>query len=226
MWTDAGDVVQERLAPVGDGFHKVMIDDLVPGTTYRYAVLGPDAADRSLIGQFRTPPEDDVATTVRVAFMACIGQGTVLPDYVRTPSMENPTIEPFQWELLTHAADHDLDALVHLGDQAYLDNVWKEEGGTLEAYLDGWGAYHGGGYRSIYPLAGLYASRDDHESVDNGQVDPWDTTSEEDQKLANAHEAWFKVMPIDATEVGPVWRRFRWGATLELVLLDLSLIHI
>ncbi len=220
VWTDEGVVVDQPMAPSGDGFHKVMVDDLVPGTTYAYTVFGPDFADRGLIGQFRTPPEDDVLVPVRIALMACIGQGTVLPDYVRTPSMENPTVEPFQWEIYTHASDHDLDALVHLGDQGYMDNVWKEENGTLEAYLEGWGAYHGGGYRDLYPLAGLYVSRDDHEAVDNGQFDPWDTTPEEDQKLDQALQAWVKVMPIDATEVLPIWRSFRWGATLELVLLD------
>ena len=32
MWTEDGVVVDEDVAPSGDGFHKVMIDELVPGT--------------------------------------------------------------------------------------------------------------------------------------------------------------------------------------------------
>jgi alkaline phosphatase D len=126
----------------------------------------------------------------------------------------------FSWEVFTHAADHDLDALVHLGDQAYLDFVWSYEEGALEAYLHAWGFYHGGGYRDVYPLAGLYATWDDHESTDNADFDPWDTTPEDDAKLANAKAAWFAVNPIDAAGPGPVWRSFRWGATVELIVLD------
>ncbi len=221
VWTDEGVVVDQAIDPSGDGFHKVMIDDLQPGTTFQYAVFGPDFADRGLIGQFRTPPEEDVAVPVTIALMACVGQGTVLPDFVRTPSMEGGgQEEPFQWELYTHAHEHDLDFLVHLGDQGYMDNVWKFEEGTTEAYLEAWGAYHAGGYRDLYPLAGLYVTRDDHEVVDNSELDPWDMTAEQAQKLDQGLQAWVKVTPIDMTEVKPIWRSFRWGATLELVLLD------
>jgi phosphodiesterase/alkaline phosphatase D-like protein len=146
----------------------------------------------------------------------------VIPDFFMPAGSSLPTLAPFQWELFTHAAAHDLDALVHLGDQAYLDFVWAREGGTLEAYLNAWGYYHGGGYRDIYPLAGLYATWDDHESADNGQFDPWEMTAEEEVKLANAKTAWYKVIPIDALtpDEAPVWRGFRWGQTLELLLLD------
>lgn len=223
VWTDDTLVVDEAVPASGDGFHKVFLRDLDPGTTYRYGVFAgaaPDFTDRSLIGQVRTAPADDQAPVVRIALMSCIGQGTILPDYYRPAAWPVPTEEPFQWELFTHASDHDLDALVHLGDQAYLDDVWGLEGGTEAAYLNAWGYYHGGGYRDIYPLAGLYATRDDHESTDNGDFDPWDMTPEDEAKLANAHAAWFKVVPIDAQAVGPIWRSFRWGATLELVVLD------
>lgn len=223
VWTDDEVVVDQAVPASGDGFHKVAVDDLAPGTTYRYAVFtgeAPTFEDRSLIGRVRTAPADDALVPVRIALLACVGQGTVLPDFYQPEGMPVPTTEPFQWEVYTHAAEHDLDALVHLGDQAYLDFVWSEAGGTREAYLHAWGFYHGGGYRDLYPLAGLYATWDDHESTDNGNFDPWTLTAEEEQKLANAQSAWFATVPIDATEVGPVWRGFRWGATLELLLLD------
>lgn len=225
IWTPDEVVVDQPIDPSGDGFHKVMIDDLTPGTTYEYAVFGGDSPrfeDRGLIAQFRTAPADDVLQTVRIALLCCIGQGTILPDYYMPPESELPTTEPFQWELFTHAADHDLDFLVHLGDQAYLDFVWDLQGGTTEAYLEAWGYYHGGGYRDVYPLAGLYATWDDHEATDNGNFDPWTATAEEQAKLENAQAAWYKVVPIDAMTPadGPVWRGFRWGATLELLLLD------
>ncbi len=225
MWAEDEVVVDQAVDPSGDGFHKVMIDDLTPGTTYQYAVFGGDAPkfeDRSLIGQVRTAPSEDALVPVRIALLACVGQGTILPDFYMPSTASAPTAEPFQWEIFTHAAAHDLDALVHLGDQAYLDFVWSMEDGTVEAYLNAWGYYHGGGYRDLFPLAGLYATWDDHEATDNGTFDPWNTAPEEDAKLANAMTAWFKTVPIDAMTPADatVWRGFRWGATLELLLLD------
>ena len=83
-WTDAGVVVDWAIEPSGDGFHKVMVDQLIPGVTYRYAVFDGDAPDfsgRSLIGQVRMPPPDDVAVPIRVGLMSCIGRGTIVPDY-------------------------------------------------------------------------------------------------------------------------------------------------
>jgi phosphodiesterase/alkaline phosphatase D-like protein len=224
VWTGDDIAVDEAIAASGDGFHKVRVDELVPGTTYRYAVFSGDAPrfdGRSLIGQFRTAPADDAVVPVKIALLCCVGQGTVLPDFF-IPDGELATKAPFQWEVFTHAGAFDLDALVHLGDQAYLDFVWSMAGGTLDAYLHAWGFYHGGGYRDIYPLAGLSATWDDHESTDNADFDPWDVTPEDAAKLANAKAAWYKVVPIDALtpDERPVWRGFRWGQTLELLLLD------
>ncbi len=225
VWEGETLVVDQPVAPNGDGFHKLIVDDLTPSTTYRYVVLGGEDEpfeNRSLYGQVRTAHAPGSLEPVRLALMCCIGRGTILPDYYFPPTTFQPTVEPFQWELLTHAANHELDALVHLGDQAYLDFVWTDEGGTQEAYLSAWGWYHGGGYRDVYPLAGLYATWDDHESADNGLFDPWAMTPDETERLANAQAVWYRVMPIAAETPaeGPVWRGFRWGDTLELLLLD------
>ncbi len=223
VWTPDEVVLDEAVKPSGDGFHKVMVDDLSPGTTYQYAVFYGDKEpfeERGLIGTFKTAPREDALDVVRVALISCIGQGSILPDFFMPEGTDQPTLEPFHWEIFEQAADFDLDALIHLGDQAYLDFVWSEQGGEVDAYLHAWGYYHGGGYRDLYPLAGLYATWDDHEATDNARFDPWDMTAEEQVKLANAQEAWFKVVPIDATKPGPVWRGFRWGATVEFLLLD------
>ena len=223
VWTADEVVLDEVVEPNGDGFHKFILADLTPATTYRYAAFtgkAPNFEERGLIGTFTTAPKDDATPVVRLAMVSCIGQGTILPDYYMPEGTDNPTAEPFHWPLFEQARDFELDGLVHLGDQAYLDFVWSHQEGTLEAYLNAWGYYHGGGYRELYPLAPLYASWDDHESTDNSKFDPWDMTPEDQIKLANAQEAWFKVIPIDATEPGPIWRNFRWGKTVELLLLD------
>jgi alkaline phosphatase D len=225
VWTGDVIVVDEAFEANGDGFHKAMIDDLDPDTAYEYAIFGgksPDFEDRSLLCTFRTAPQDDTATTVRFALLCCVGQGTVLPDYFLPDTMTIPTPEPFQWEIFKQAADRDVDFFIHLGDQGYLDFVWSEQQGTVDAYLHAWGFYHGGGYRDVYPLAGVYMTWDDHEAADNAKFDPWDMSSDDRTKVANAHEAWYRAMPIDAYDPADqtVWRSFRWGRTLELVLLD------
>ena len=226
LWTDLETVVvDQEIQPSGDGFHKVMVDDLLPGTAYQYALFfgkAPNFEDRSLICAVKTAHADDSVLPVRLALVSCIGQGSVLPDFYFPESTGNETKDPFMWEIFTHAADKELDAIVHLGDQGYLDFVWSAEEVTTESYLHAWGFYHGGGYRDLYPLAGLYTTWDDHEATDNKQFDPWDLTEEESAKLKHAKDAWYKVMPIDAhtPEEKPVWRNFRWGKTLELILLD------
>ncbi|MCO4747251.1 MAG: alkaline phosphatase D family protein [Proteobacteria bacterium] len=225
IWTEDEVVVDQLFESNGDGFHKAMIDDLTEGSTYKYAVFGgsgPRFEDRGLIGQFKTAPADDALEPVRIALLSCIGQGTFLPDFYMPEGTDTPTTEPFQWEVLTHADGMDIDAFIHLGDMAYLDFVWSQQEGALDAYLHAWGYYHGGGYRPLFPLAALYATWDDHESTDNRHFDPWDMTEEDQAKLANAKTAWYKVVPIDAMtpEDGPVWRDFSWGQTLDLIILD------
>ncbi len=225
VWAGQTVVADQPLEPNGDGFHKVILAALFPGESYRYAVFSGEAPafeSRGLIGEFRTAPADDERPVVRFALAGCVGQGTVLPDYYMPPGSPLPTTEPFQWEVFKQAADHDLDAIVHLGDQGYLDFVWSDEDGTVDAYLNAWGWYHGGGYRDLYPLAPLYTTWDDHEATDNGTFDPWDMTPDEATKLDNAQSAWYKIMPIDAMTPadGPVWRGFQWGQTVELLLLD------
>jgi alkaline phosphatase D len=225
VWTDLESVVDQYVESSGDGFHKVMIDNLEPGTTYKYALFfgeAPDFEDRSLICTVKTAPSEDSLVPVRIALLSCVGQGTIIPDFYFPESTSAPTEKPFTWEVFTHAADQEIDVFVHLGDQGYLDLVWSEEAGATDAYLNAWGFYHGGGYRDVYPLAGVYATWDDHEVTDNRHFDPWAVSDEDLIKVNNAKTAWYKVIPIDAQtpEERPVWRNFRWGKTLELILLD------
>ena len=59
-----------------------MIDELMPGTTYHYTLFRtpPNFTARSLIGTGTAWSEDGL-DPVRIAIMACIGQGSVLPDF-------------------------------------------------------------------------------------------------------------------------------------------------
>ena len=61
--------------------------------------------------------------------MACIGQGSVLPDFYFPESTGNETKVPFEWDLFKNTTEQQIDALIHLGDQAYLDFVWSARTG-------------------------------------------------------------------------------------------------
>ncbi|MCB9665781.1 MAG: alkaline phosphatase family protein [Alphaproteobacteria bacterium] len=211
-------VVDREVTPDAEGFVKERVTGLQPDTVYAYAWLAgtaPDFSARSLVGRVRTLPAPGSAVPVTVVFGACVGQGTIVPDFV-----DPGQTEPFTWALYDAAAALDWDVFVHLGDQGYFDRIWHD-GGAYEAYLEAWGAYHGGSYRSVFPKAGLLATWDDHEVTDNSAVDPWTTEPSELERMANGKRAWFTVVPIDADDpTSAVWRSFRWGDTVELVLLD------
>ena len=208
-------VADVEVAPDENGFAKVWVEDLSPGTWYTYAVFDGDAdagfTGRSLICQVRTALADDALEPLTVTISACNG-GYYDPT--------NPPSSPFTWASMSVLANQYFDVFLHLGDQAYMDSVFSN-GGAYTTYLEAWGAFHGGGYREVYPKAGVYATWDDHEVTDNGSVNPWSRASEDISRIENAIEAYYTVMPIDATtSMDPLWRSFRWGATAEFIVLD------
>ena len=215
LWRDSeveGNVVlvrEEEVTPDAQGFAKVPIDGLLPGTWYSYAYFGADFESRSLIGRMRTALSASSSDPVTVALAACNG------GYYQPGSGDT-----FDWPSMTTQSQQDYDLMIHLGDQGYMDDVF-DDGGTYEMYLEAWGAYHGGGYREVYPLAGLYGTWDDHEVTDNGAVDPWSRSASDIERIENAIEAYYRVMPIDAVDSNDtLWRSFRWGQSVEFIMLD------
>lgn len=213
-------VSDQQLTPDPRGFMKARVEGLTAGEWYEYALFTGDEAGgfsaRSLVGRVRTALPDGSLEPVRIAIAACVGRG-VIPEYV-----DPNNLYPFEvWDTMAQAAQAEYDVFVHLGDQGYLDRVY-DAGGSLEQYLAAWGALHGGGYREVYPKTGLYSTWDDHEVTNNGSVNPWTTDPDERARIENAQRAYFTVMPIDATEPGVdhLWRSFRWGDTVELIVLD------
>ena len=225
VWQPTGDdgmvdlLFDEDVTPDADGFVKERIAGLSPGQWYQYAYFNEvegQFVTRSLIGNVHLPPEAGTATPVTIAFGSCVGRGTLIPDFV------NPNdVQPFFWDITDMAEALDYDVFVHLGDQGYMDQVYSA-GGTYESYLEAWGAYHGGGFRQIYPKTGMLCTWDDHEVTDNGTVDPWTTDPSERERIDNAMAAYYRVMPIVAEDhtTEPLWRSMQWGDTVELVVLD------
>lgn len=212
---------EQAIAPDANGFFKATVAGLQGGEWYEYGLFIGDAeagvfTARSLLCRVRTALAEGALEPVRVAIGACIGRG-ILPEYV---DPDDP--QPFEpWETMELTADYDYDLFIHLGDQGYMDSVY-DAGGSLEQYLAAWGAYHAGGYRDVYPQTGLYCTWDDHEVTNNGTVDPWTEDPVALERIANARKAYYTVMPLDAEEPGvdPLWRSFRWGDTVEFIVLD------
>ena len=220
---NAGEVFsidEQVLTPDANGFVKARVEGLRGGEWYEYAWFTGDAETgfetRSLLCRVRTALAEGTLEPVRIAIGACIGRG-ILPEYV-----DPEDIQPVEvWDTMVQAAEQDYDLFIHLGDQGYMDQVW-DAGGSYEQYLAAWGAYHGGGYRTVYPRSGLLFTWDDHEVTNNGTVDPWTSDAEELARIEAAHRAYYTVMPIEGEgpSEAPLWRSFRWGDTVEFIVLD------
>lgn len=194
-------VLEVEVVPTADGYAKLPIDGLCPGTWYRYAYFVGEPGSltaRSLVAELRTAPADDVLEPLTVAISACAGSSLA-------------------WPALDRTAEEDYDLFIHLGDMAYNDGAY-----SLEEYRQSWRSYLAvAGYRSCFRRAGLYATWDDHEIDDNSNFDRETMDPEQLLKRQNAMDAYFEVMPIDAE--GPdyrLWRSFRWGRTAEIIVLD------
>ncbi|MBC8071033.1 MAG: alkaline phosphatase D family protein [Deltaproteobacteria bacterium] len=190
--------------PTDDGFVKVTIDGLCPGTWYRYALFaGPQdgPVGRSWIGECRTALADDVLEPLVLAVAACNGDAN----------------GSFGWPALDAMSDEYYDMFLHLGDQAYNDGAF-----TRDQYRTSWRQYlQAEGYKRAYSRAGMYATWDDHEVEDNGNFDRETMDPMQLEKRQNALDAYFEVLPIEAE--GPnyrLWRSFRWGLTAEIIVLD------
>lgn len=212
---------EQAVTPDENGFFKQPVEALTGGEWYAYGLFAgdPDAgfSTRSLLGRVRTALPEGSLEPVRIAIAACIGRSGILPEYVE-PDETQPAAP---WESMLRAAEQEYDVFIHLGDQGYLDRIY-DAGGSYAQYLTAWGVLHGGGYRDVYPRSGLYFTWDDHEVTNNGSVDPWTTDRTELERIANARQAYYTVMPIDADDPAaqPLWRSFRWGDTVEFIVLD------
>ncbi len=207
IWRNGGaagevDLIHEStVVPTADGYMKVSIDGLCPGTWYYYSVFdGPPGAftARSIIGEVRTAIAEDALEPLTLALASCNGSS-------------------LNWPSMSVTADEYYDMFIHLGDMAYNDGAT-----TLAEFRASWRKYLGAdGYKLALARAGLYATWDDHEIDDNSNFDRETMDPQQLAKRANALDAYFETLPIDAQ--GPnyrLWRSFRWGLTAEIIVLD------
>jgi len=194
-------VAEVEVTPSETGYAKVMVDGLCPGNWYSYAWLIGQPGDftaRSAIGQVRTAIATDALEPLTIAMAACNGSS-------------------LEWPAVQAMTDTQYDMMIHLGDMAYNDGNT-----SLDEYRASWRQYMGApDMRASYAQSGLYATWDDHEIDDNSNFDRETMDPGQLLKRQNALDAYFELLPIDAT--GPdytLWRSFRWGLTAEIFVLD------
>lgn len=195
---------QDTVVPDADGFVKVMVEGLCPGTWYRYACfVETDGAftARTAIAEVRTAIADDVLEPLVVAMSACNGDAD----------------GAYSWPALDVMADEYFDVFLHLGDMAYNDGLFSRE-----EYRENWRRYLGSaGFKRILAGAGMYGTWDDHEIDDNSGFDPRSMTPEDLERRTNALSSYFEALPIDGGAPDfRLWRSFRWGLTAEIIVLD------
>jgi len=192
--------LRERATPSATGFVHLEVSGLASDTRYRYAFLaigaGGALTGRSRIGRFGTTPGERSLRVVTFGGTSCVNQG----------------YRPYR--TLSRAAEAGLDFFVMSGDGAYMDGAK-----SLADYRALWReAFDTDGYRGLLGATGIYNTWDDHEVYDN-----WDPERVAPDVLAWAQASYLDhaALRLDPSASGwKLWRRQRWGRTLELFVLD------
>ncbi len=176
---------------------QVELVDLVPDTTYAVAFYAEDGSDRrSSPSRFRTALYPGYQRVVRFGATSCLGG-------------DRP------WPSLTRAAEQKLDFFVLLGDTIYADPSW---GDAFDHEADWEEALVQQGMRDLTQSTSLVATWDDHEVRNDWRGDDDDMPAFKDVAL----DAFRRAIPMGEGPgtVSQIWRRLKWGDTLELFVLD------
>lgn len=204
---EAGKVMKVReldVTPV-DGFMKVSVDGLAPGTWYSYSFLSRGETGftgRSMIGKFKTAIHQECMEVITIT-------GT------------HGTNIKHEYTALEVSAQFNADFFVQLGDYSYNDGCsstgdfrakWRKTLSETD-------------YTKLLPYIGQYLVWDDHEVEDNADYEP--DLKKDLVKVHRGLDVWFETNPVEQrADVENNWgnpsyyRSFKWGKTLELFMLD------
>jgi alkaline phosphatase D len=179
---------------------KVRAKGLAPDRWYYYRFLVQGVASR--IGRLRTAPRPDATPDlVRYGFASCQQRGIRGVDGRESLYVTHRAI----------AEDH-LDFLIHLGDYVYVSDTGTQ---TVEDYREVYRRFHSNpllqDLQASVPLVAVWDDGEFYNGVD--RTGP-------PQRLANARQAWFEMMPVARNSVDRIHRRFRWGRLADFLLLD------
>ncbi|HLM74978.1 MAG TPA: alkaline phosphatase D family protein [Polyangiaceae bacterium] len=218
-------IAKDQVVEVKDGFVHFEARGLTPGARYEYVFLEKSAGGkeaRSPVGHFRAPIRPNARKPVVFGGTSC-----TFPLDERL-KMANRNLQ--------HAASkrRKLSFFVHLGDQLYCDAPKEKPAATLPAFRAKYRhAFSRPGIHAMHKAFGMYTTWDDHE-VFNGWQGDLDTEGKHDvndviKKKSNiqqiidwGEQSFYQHQPIRKPnrEQRKLWRRFRWGETLELFILD------
>lgn len=197
----AGKVIQYyagAATPSADGFVHADVSPLPAHRELFYVFLeksGETILGRSPVGRFVTAPLPGQKPVVEFGGTSCLKNSKA----------------PF--ETLPQAAKLNLDFFILGGDNSYNDSAT-----TLSQYRTLWqNQLAEPSYRSLLVNTSHYATWDDHE-VDND----YNPETINKQRLADAKQSFFEYLAVrpNAANPGRLWRKYAWGDTLEVFVLD------
>lgn len=195
LWEGDVETTRADATPSEHGYVLVDVRSLRPGTSYAYAFVDQQGA-WSRRGHFRTAPADDALEPLSLGALSCANRH-------------------YSFATLERAAEQpDLDLVLMLGDNAYVDSE-----STLEGYRDQYErtlAYFGA--RQLRAAHAQVATWDDHEFQND-----FNSENISAERLAAGAQAFFEHMPLrrpDPEQPLRIWRNLRWGRTAELFVLD------
>ena len=213
--------------PNQGGSVKARVTGLRPYEQYFYRF--ETKTSHSEVGRFRTAPPADSNQPLTFAFFSC-------QDW--THGFYN------SHEVM---ADEDLDFVVCLGDYIYAETYHTLAGGTavredtigspgyadiplmattLEHYREKYALYRGDkSLRKVHAKAPMIVVWDDHEVQDNyaGKAPGGGLPPEQGYSTARqsaGYRAWFESMPTYSGRRDRIYRRLRFGKTMDLIMLD------
>ncbi len=210
---------------------KIDAEGLSPGTVYYYRFRSGEA--ESVIGRTKTLPRGDV-DLVRLAVVSCANY---------------PLSHGGYFNVYGHAAEADVDAVVHLGDYIYeygrapgsgddnpeaAERDFPEGSGEIITLDDYRGRY--ALYRTDPQLQAIHAAHpfiavwDDHEVADNayagGALNHNEGEGSFDARKQAALQAYYEWMPIRPAEDNDsqrIYGSFSFGNLVDLFMLDTRL---
>jgi alkaline phosphatase D len=205
VWERASNVIAfESDVAIGvDGFTHVDVTTLRPHARYRYQFRSGDGY--SVAGELVTPPAPGSLQPVTFGAVACTHQYG----------------EP-GYQAIAHAANESLDCFFHLGDHVYNDaETWLT---TLAQFRASWQDCFELPYmRQFHATHGVYFTWDDHEILNNWDLDWIDANPQYRGSVRYGTQTYFEHHPIRRNPTAPdrLWRSIKWGATAEFFVLDL-----
>lgn len=221
LWTRAPAAGEVELVLDGGGRQRVLrkavdarsdltvsfrVRGLRPATSYRYRFR--QGGQRSASGTFTTAPRASAAAPVTFTWSGD-------SDGALDPRTGEPGYGPFP--VLWRAARERPAFFAYLGDTIYADSRFARR---AEGLADIRAAYRRNrevpSLRSLERRVPILAMWDDHEVRND-----WYPGSIPSSLVAAGRQAFQEYQPLAVAPAGPLYRSFRWGANLEVFLLDL-----